>query len=180
MPFAYYRRLSARGQAIYRRSDAVSEIRLPRPESLGRPVADLRQALENDDRPAVEGATRLLGAGLTEMLGVRSVAVEILAVRPSSDGGELHGLYTPNSRRPPRIKLWMRTARHQRVVAFRTFLRTLLHELGHHLDYEYLKLEDSFHTDGFFRRESSLFAQLVPRAPQGASGPRPRGGLERQ
>ena len=55
----------------------------------------------------------------------------------------------------------MRTAQHKRVVAFRTFLRTLLHELCHHLDYELLKLEDSFHTEGFFKRESSLFKQLV-------------------
>ena len=44
---------------------------------------------------------------------------------------------------------------------FRTFLRTLLHELCHHLDYELLDLDDSFHTEGFFKRESSLFKQLV-------------------
>jgi hypothetical protein len=56
----------------------------------------------------------------------------------------------------------MRTARLRRVVAFRTYLRTLLHELGHHLDYRYLKLADSFHTQGFYMRESSLFHQLVP------------------
>ena len=56
----------------------------------------------------------------------------------------------------------MRTAHHKRIVAFRTFLRTLLHEVGHHLDYELLALPDSFHTEGFFRRESSLFKQLVP------------------
>jgi hypothetical protein len=55
----------------------------------------------------------------------------------------------------------MRTARQRRVVAFRTYLRTLLHELGHHLDYRYLRLADSFHTQGFYQRESSLFHQLV-------------------
>jgi hypothetical protein len=33
----------------------------------------------------------------------------------------------------------------------------------HHLDYDHLKLADSFHTEGFFKRESSLFYQLVPR-----------------
>ncbi len=50
--------------------------------------------------------------------------------------------------------------------AFRTFLRTLLHEICHHLDYELLKLDDSFHTEGFFKRESSLFNQLVaPKEP---------------
>ncbi|MGH7358562.1 MAG: hypothetical protein ACREJR_07100, partial [Candidatus Rokuibacteriota bacterium] len=73
----------------------------------------------------------------------------------------LQGLYT-DDRRLPRVQLWMRTARQRRVVAFRTYLRTLLHELGHHLDYRYLKLADSFHTQGFYQRESSLFHQLVP------------------
>ena len=46
-------------------------------------------------------------------------------------------------------------------VAFRTFLRTLLHEVGHHLDYTLLRLGDSFHTQGFYARESHLFHQLV-------------------
>jgi hypothetical protein len=49
------------------------------------------------------------------------------------------------------------------VVRFRTFLRTLLHEVMHHLDVTLLGLEDSFHTPGFFRRESSLVRQLVAR-----------------
>jgi hypothetical protein len=64
----------------------------------------------------------------------------------------------------------MRTAQHKRTVAFRTFLRTLLHELCHHLDYELLKLEDSFHTEGFFKRESSLFKQLVAAERRGSAG----------
>jgi hypothetical protein len=165
MPFAYYDRLSARGQAIYRQSDRVSEIRLPHPEVLHDLVGGLRMALESGDRKAVEVAAGLLGRGLTEMLEVRPVTLQVLPVRPSSRGGELQGLYTPDDRRTPRIQLWMRTAHHRRVVAFRTFLRTLLHEIGHHLDYEYLKLTDSFHTEGFFRRESSLFTQLVPKTP---------------
>lgn len=105
--------------------------------------------------------------------------VEVLATRPHGRWGELQGLYTEDRRsRAPRVQLWMRTARQRRVVAFRTFLRTLLHELCHHLDYRYLRLPDSFHTQGFYQRESSLFHQLVPGpAPPGAPGaPRaPRG-----
>src|SRR5437899_1817537 len=56
----------------------------------------------------------------------------------------------------------MRTAKQRRVVAFRTYLRTLLHEVGHHVDYTLLRLRDSMHTEGFYKRESSLFHQLVP------------------
>jgi len=59
------------------------------------------------------------------------------------------------------VTVWIRTAKHRRVVAFRTFLRTLLHELCHHLDYELFGLEETFHTEGFYKRESSLFHQLM-------------------
>jgi hypothetical protein len=61
----------------------------------------------------------------------------------------------------------MRTAQRAQVVAFRTFLRTLLHELGHHLDYELFELEETFHTEGFYKRESSLFNQLVDKEKPG-------------
>jgi hypothetical protein len=162
MPFAYYDRLSPSSKAIYRQSDKVVEIRLSRPDLLASLVEGLRLALASERRTAVELATDRLGRGLTDMLEVAPVRVQVLAVRPTSGWGELHGLYTPDAARPARIQLWMRTARHRRVVRFRTFLRTLLHEMGHHLDYEYLRLADSFHTEGFFRRESSLFHQLVP------------------
>ena len=56
--------------------------------------------------------------------------VTVLAARPHARWGELHGLYETTGRPAdtPLITLWMRTARQKRVVAFRTFLRTLLHE----------------------------------------------------
>jgi hypothetical protein len=162
MPFAYYQRLSTRDQATYRRSDEIGRIVLPRPEALWPFVEVVRQPLAQDDRAALEAAATRLTQGLLMMLDAPPVRVEVLAVRPTLRESELHGLYTNHPGRPPRIRVWMRTARHARVVAFRTFLRTLLHEIGHHLDYTHLKLAESFHTEGFFRRESSLFRQLVP------------------
>lgn len=164
MPFSYYERLSARGQAIYRKSDATTSLDLPQAERLRPLVEELREALQRDERRAVEAAASRLGVGLARHLGLPPVTVEVLAVRPSARWGELHGLYTRDEHRPARIQLWMRTARHRRVVAFRTFLRTLLHEIGHHVDYELLRLADSLHTEGFFKRESSLFRQLMPEA----------------
>ncbi len=167
MPFAYYDRLSARDRAIYRASDATPSLALPQAERLRPLVEGLRQALEREDRREVEAAASGLALALARHLALPPVGIQVLAVRPSAGWGELHGLYTRDERRPSRIQLWMRTARHRRVVAFRTFLRTLLHEMGHHVDYELLRLEDSFHTEGFFKRESSLFHQLVPEAAEG-------------
>ena len=87
--------------------------------------------------------------------------VQVEGVRPSNRRGELHGLYTQYSGGSTSIQVWMRTAKRGQVVACRTFLRTLLHEVCHHLDYTYLHLRESYHTDGFFQRESSLFRAIV-------------------
>jgi len=167
MPYAYYARLKKADKAIYRRSDEISTLTLRNPAPARRIVARLEQSLEREDRAGVEAEVRALCAAMTADLGAKPLIVKVLAVRPSHDWGELHGLYEPaEGRRWARISVWMRTVRHRNVVAFRTFLRTVLHELCHHLDYEALGLADSFHTEGFFKRESSLFRQLVPDAAQ--------------
>jgi hypothetical protein len=99
---------------------------------------------------------------MTGAFNLPALRMEVLAARPSDDWGELHGLYTPEEAgRLARIQVWMRTAKHKRVVAFRSFLRTVLHEICHHFDYELLRLPETFHTEGFYKRESSLFKQLI-------------------
>jgi len=168
VPFAYYERLSRAQQKIYRESDGVTEIRLERPASLHPLVASLEAALATEQRATTQAATERLVQGLTDALGIPRVTVEVLAARPHAQWGELHGLYTVTAGRRPKIQLWMRTAKQKRVVAFRTFLRTMLHEVGHHVDYALLRLADSFHTEGFYKRESSLFYQLVPSARKAA------------
>ena len=163
-PFAYYGRLTRSQQAVYRKSDALVEIRLEDPTSLHARVAALEAALNTEERAATERASQELIAGLTDAMGLPDVRVEVLAARPHSRWGELHGLYTQERGRKPKIQLWMRTAKKKRVVAFRSYLRTLLHEVGHHVDYTGLRLPESYHTQGFYKRESSLFHQLVPEA----------------
>jgi hypothetical protein len=163
MVFAYYNRLTRREQRIYRQSDEIHRIALPHAAALAPLVEQLAEGLKSEDRRKIEALSQGLISDLTARLKVPPVQLEVLAARPSKDWGELHGLYTPaEGRRPARVTVWMRTAKHHRVVAFRTFLRTLLHELCHHLDYELLGFEESFHTQGFYKRESSLFHQLVP------------------
>jgi len=126
----------------------------------------LAEALRREERRAVESLCQELVSALTVGLKVRPLRVAVLAVRPSRSWGELHGLYNPvQGGRPAGITVWMRTAQRRQVVAFRTFLRTLVHEFCHHLDYEHLKLPESFHTEGFYKRESSLVHQLLDGLP---------------
>ena len=162
MRFAYYDRLSAARKRIYRQSDAIEAVGLPRNLAAGAMIARLRAALAGENRAAVQDACQRLIDALVDGYKVPPIRIRVLAQRPSGDYGELHGLYEPEEgKAKARITVWMRTASRKQVVAFKTFLRTLVHELCHHLDYELFALEETFHTEGFYKRESSLANALL-------------------
>jgi hypothetical protein len=162
--FGYYRKLTATQKATYRQSDAVAAIPLPDAARMQPLVKELEAALATGKRLATAKAASALVLALSKQLGVPAVGVTVRTVRPEIRGGELHGLYRfGDEEKTPTIDVWMKTAAHERVVRFRTFLRTLLHEVVHHLDVTLLRLPDSFHTEGFYRRESSLMRQLAPK-----------------
>ena len=171
--FDYYDRLSAKDKKTYAKSDATPRIDLPFASTLAPLVEDLDAALKSEKRLATSKAANALTAAICKQLSVELVKVTVRAIRPTFEGGELHGLYTyaqPGGK-PAQIEVWMRTVAHQRVVRFKTFARTLLHEICHHLDLTLLALNDSFHTEGFFKRESSLMRQLMPPAAEPKPAP---------
>jgi hypothetical protein len=161
--FDYYKRLSASRQSIYRQSDAIVAVRLPDAEILRPPALALVEALKSENRTSVQRLSQQITDGMVGQLRVPPLRIQVLAVRPSDDWGELHGLYLPEGDgATAKVQLWMRTAKHKRVVAFKSYLRTLLHEICHHLDYEFYKFPETFHTEGFDNRESSMFHHLGP------------------
>ncbi len=169
---AWYRRLPPSLQRVAAQSDRVSSLPLHCGPALAEAVEGLPAALRSEHPEAVEQVAQRIADGVCGALGVARLRVRVDGQRPHDRRGELHGLYLPgNGAGRDRITLWMRTAKRGQVVAYRTFLRTLLHELCHHLDYTYLRLQDSLHTQGFYQRESSLFTALGASSGDGA-GPR--------
>ncbi len=165
MPFAYYARLTAAQQKTYRQSDRITALALPGGVAAAPAVLALEAALVAADRRGAEIAAQALADALVAGFAVPPLGIHVLAQRPSDDYGELHGLYDPREDAPPAaITLWMRTAAKGKVVAFRSFLRTLVHEFCHHLDYEHFHLDETFHTEGFYKRESSLANALFAAA----------------
>jgi hypothetical protein len=162
MVYRYYHRLSPWQQRVYRRSDQVTAVPVPAAVELVDVTLAVGQALAKGEPHAIALACRHLLRRLCARLGVQPPSVTVLEERPAGHWGELHGLYSPSQGPSGTITVWMRTAKRSRVVAFRTFLRTLLHELCHHLDFALLRLSHSFHTTGFYKRESSLYRQLLP------------------
>lgn len=161
MPLAYYRRLSRADKRIYDQSDRLHTVPVPAPTALACSLLALDEGLrDNAHRPTQKASHRLVG-DLLAQLGAPPVTVRVLARRPSDEESELHGLYEMPEQGRPVIRAWMRTAVHNRPVAFKSFLRTLLHEVVHHLDFTHFGLRESFHTEGFFKREAHLARQLL-------------------
>lgn len=172
MPFAYYDRLSAERQRTYRRSDRILRVELPDAAALTPLARAVEAALEGGGRAEVERACQAFVDALNGQLATPPARVRVLERRPANAGGELQGLYEPDevTGGRARITVWMRTAQKEQVVRFRTFLRTLVHEICHHLDYELYRLAETFHTEGFYARESAMMREVLgeasaPKAP---------------
>ncbi len=169
-------RLTRPQRKIYDRSNAVPSIPVKVSDRLARAVSLLPVALSGDfadeaeRRRKVTKVAQVICDELCLALRVSALRVVVKGVRPIEDSSEYHGLYVSEGH-SHEITVWMYTAKRRQVVAPRTLLRTLLHEVVHHLDYTKLGLDESFHTDGFFKRESSLVRQLERAAarPAGAS-----------
>jgi hypothetical protein len=172
----FFYRLSARAQRCYLKSDSIERFEL-NPGAMAFSLTDaLMRALAGSAPVVVERTAQALVSELCRLVAVRPVRVEVRGVRPRNHFGELHGIFYPRgpsvrdattaramaAARPhePLIVLWMRTAQRHDVVKPKTFFRTLMHELGHYLDYALLRLEDSYHSSGFFKRESFLVRTL--------------------
>ena len=160
---AFFYRLSSRAQRTYLKSDTVGGFDYVPTAAARNSLDALMRVLETGNLAATATCARELTAEICRGLRTPPVLVEVRGVRPRNTRGELHGLfypYDPRMRRQPYIVLWMRTAQRHDVVKPKTFVRTLMHEIGHYLDYAYLRLDDSYHTRGFFQRESSLVRAL--------------------
>jgi hypothetical protein len=170
MRFAYYDRLSAASQKTYRRSDSIPRIEMPEPAALMPIAREIGAALEAAQRAAVEKSCQALVDGINAQLATPPVGVRVLERRPANSEGELQGLYEPDevTGSVARITVWMRTAQREQVVKFRTFLRTVVHEVCHHVDYEHYLLPETFHTEGFYARESALVRELLGEPPKAA------------
>jgi hypothetical protein len=155
----FFYRLAPRDQKVYLRSDAIDGFDLAAGPLVLALADAVVAALEGGNLAATGRAAQTLVGELCRLAGVRVVPIEVKGARPRNQRGELHGIFYPDA---PRIVLWTRTAARHDVVKPRTFLRTLMHELAHYFDYALFRLGNSYHTRGFFKRESFLVRAILP------------------
>jgi hypothetical protein len=164
---SFYRRLTPEQKREYDRSDARRALPLAPAQALGVAANEVVGALEDGALAWVRRAAQRLVDGVCASLNARSrrapaavPRVRVLRTRPRRGQSEFHGLYTRFENGECEIRVWMLTAANGHVVKPRTFLRTLLHEVCHHVDMTLLDLPHSLHTLGFHARESSLLRAL--------------------
>jgi hypothetical protein len=164
----FYRRLSAEQRKEYDRSDARRGLPLAPNAALSTATNAVVASLETGSPVRVTRAAQQLVDEICAALAARSrlrrsppaPRVKVLRTRPRTAGSEFHGLYTRYESGQSEIRVWMFTAAQKQIVKPRTFLRTLLHEVCHHVDMTWLDLPSSLHTLGFHARESSLVRAL--------------------
>jgi len=109
----------------------------------------------------VEGMQKLANA-VCEQLGAQPTEVEIAKEIPYDDYGPLHGYYLPKEPKwPALIVLCLLHINTDDRITFKHLVEVFVHELVHHLDFALYDLGDSFHTDGFDKRQKYLIAEFV-------------------
>lgn len=78
--------------------------------------------------------------------------------RKQIKNGQIYGYYVRNNRE---IYIYNKTAKTNKIIAINRFYETLLHEFIHHYDFEKLKLSDSPHTSGFYKRITDLMKKIT-------------------
>jgi hypothetical protein len=163
MAYSHYHRFTKAQRKIVGKSDSLPMIKFTELVPLQQLTTEIHRQLALENLEFVERSSQQLIDAICLQLESSGARIHVLERRPHDEDSELHGLYEPVDETRPRARIyvWMRTAKRQQVVAFKTYFRTLIHELCHHLDYEYYRLEDSLHTQGFFQRESNIVKQLI-------------------
>lgn len=80
--------------------------------------------------------------------------------RPASKARETHGYYQVKGL-DRSIHIYNLTAKRKQPISIKQFLGTLLHEFMHHYDLAYLRLTDTLHTTGFYKRIYDLQDKLT-------------------
>lgn len=123
----------------------------------------LGEALVNGDEEAIKEYSNETIAQLNRIYDLPHLRVYTGGKRRlTRRGGQYYGVYKSRGEKEKRhsISVYSRTAKTQKYVAPKTFLRTLVHEWGHHYDKYKLKINHTYHTKGFYERIKTIYTEL--------------------
>src|ERR1051325_5532942 len=151
----------------FEESDRTVELDLPQDGTLPAIAKSIESAMKADEMVAVRNTCAEFLSIASSFYKVKNCGVKVLAARPlqvrENWSTELFGDYDPTTMI---IRVWMRTAVKKEVTSFGTFFSTLCHEFCHHLDLQFFKFPDSWHTRGFYQRTAVLYHYARGTAPK--------------
>jgi hypothetical protein len=153
--------------AAFNESDRIQTLSLPQNRSLHKVAKSIEAAMKIGKSRDVRLLCDEFLSSASQFYKVPHCSIRVLAARPlrvrESWTSELFGDYDTESML---IRVWMRTAVKKEITSFGTFLSTLCHEFCHHLDFQYLRFPNSWHTRGFFERAAALYHHARETAPK--------------
>ena len=157
------RKFSLVEQQDYADSNAKTEVDFKITPSMRRKVGDLAVWLAEGDQSRVKETTQMVLDLLCDAAEISPTKLKLKDTADSRIKGDklimkLYGTCEPDGT----ITVAFRTAVRHKVFAFKTFLRTVIHEYVHWYDHRKLNLGASFHTSGFYQRVRDLYTQLLP------------------
>jgi hypothetical protein len=140
----------------YARSNETVRIDIKVNPEIATSAGRIRRALSARDPALVMAATLSFVGQLCDAAKMPRVPVRIAPRRKRAGRSEFYGWCGPKY-----ITVYLRTAERGRFIAFRTLLKMLCHEFGHHHDWKALQLTSSFHTKGFTARVGELYRSIL-------------------
>jgi len=149
---------SPTNRMLFLKSDRIRTLELTHNVDLLAMAKRLESAMKTERIPDVCDACAAFLNSVSQFDVVPTCGIRVLAARPlrvhENWAMELFGDYNPETML---IRVWMRTAVRREVTSFGTFLSTLCHEFCHHLDFQFFRFPDSWHTRGFYERAAALY-----------------------
>ena len=149
-------RLDQQRRRSYLRSNAEWTVPLAITAEIVDGARRLREALAQEDEEETGRVSQRIVDQLCDGTGIPRIPVNVKGPRLVRGRVEFYGFCGRNGT----ITLYCRTARRNRMVAFKTYLNTLVHEFMHHDDWTRLRIH-SMHTGGFYRRIGFVYKGIL-------------------
>lgn len=140
--------------SVYEKSNLITEVSLKRFSK--EYSKDILSCDENyKDR---QKASEKLLKYLSEKFKISTPTIKVVnGKRKQKGSAQIYGTYHVQAET---IFVYNQTAKTNVPISIKSFYDTLLHEFMHHYDHKYLKMNDSLHTSGFYKRITDLKTKL--------------------
>jgi methyltransferase-like protein len=113
-----------------------------------------------EERTISQPMLQMMSDNICNDLNVPEIKVKFHGNQPKQKRGKTLGIFVRKGL-SQYIQVYQYTATHKKQVSNKGALDTLLHELNHYFDLNFVGLTDTIHSKGFFMRISSLKNELM-------------------